>query len=781
MLYSESNDSLILLNLNMRKILTALLLFISISLFSQDEKRLALVIGNANYDRGELKNPVNDARLIASTLDSLNFDVILKENLATKRDMTGAIREFGSKRSEYDVAFVYYAGHGIQVDDENFLLPTKEIFEEEFDVMDYGVSVQNIMRYLRAESNEVNILILDACRDNPFESNWSATRSLKGGGLAKIPPPTGSLIAFSTDSGQTAPDGDGQNSVYTTSLSKNMLLEDTSIDQVFRNVRAEVLDKTDGNQRPVEATQLTGQTFYLKPGTYEKDFVKIEEILISKEGLDKAVELTTKIITKDPTNYKAYAKRADAYVMQELYDKALEDYNKSLSINNSLIAYQTFYEHPNGTISYCGKLELLQIKNTESSWEEFDNIFPDYKKSFPNNPFFYRMLTFLYQNAHNNKSSHSRTIAEMGEVEHRNMISEILEEYENIREEEIKFYSNEIYFSQSEYDPIFNFEFIIHERKMWWYFNNIYNYQLDKEKTELYKNKLTDESQSFLINNKKKLEENSFALNSSVWWLSSYYSYERKWEKSIELLESLKSISEDPVPTLQANAQLFYLYTRNLDYENTQKVSNESYEIINSDKLSTFLYNFYVDDVYDNLITASFSLTQDYVETIKLIDELFDLINQKYLAKPLISKVGEDYEVNTEPSALANPFDMTNVIKFKYLEYLTNLHLNRYEIAEQNYEESKVLFDFFNVKYDEYKIESSSNEKKPTNYLGNDILNYYNSLHYLNSEHKDILVNFSEKIAIDENDNKEFKLNSIIEFVLSNIPEWSDHVIQNQK
>ena len=109
--------------------------------------------------------------------------------------MLSAIKKFGSKRSEYDVAFVYYAGHGIQVDDGT-LLPTKEVFEEEFDVMDYGVSVQNIMRYLTAQTNEVNILILDACRDNPFESNWNTTRSLKGGGLAKIPPPTGSLIVF---------------------------------------------------------------------------------------------------------------------------------------------------------------------------------------------------------------------------------------------------------------------------------------------------------------------------------------------------------------------------------------------------------------------------------------------------------------------------------------------------------------------------------------------------------------------------------------------------------
>ena len=134
---------------------------------------------------------------------------------------------------------------------------------------------------------------------------------------------------------------------------------------------------------------------------------------------------------------------------------------------------------------------------------------------------------------------------------------------------------------QSEYDPIFNFEYILHERKMRSYYQNVYGYQLDKETTELYKKKLVDESQSFLINNMKKFEENSFALTTSVLWLSYYYETERKWEKLIELLESLKSISEDPVPTLQANMQLFFLYPRNLDYENTQKVSNESYDIIN--------------------------------------------------------------------------------------------------------------------------------------------------------------------------------------------------------
>ena len=322
----------------MRNIFTALLFFISISLFSQEEKRLALVIGNANYDKGELKNPVNDARLIASTLDSLDFDVILKENLESQTDFKRAILEFGKKRPEYDVAFVYYAGHGIQIDDVNYLLPTKEEFLSEDEVELFGVSVQDIMRYLRDKSDEVNILILDACRDNPFESNWDTTRSLKGSGLAKIPPPTGSLIAFSTDSGQTAPDGDGDNSVYTISLAKNMLLEDTSIDQVFRNVRAEVLAQTNGIQRPVEATQLTGQTFYLNA----QDFtVYIDEILniietatekwddINIDMLYDALEIANKIIPYY-SHPLVYDLLGDVYENLDQNDKAIENWIKAL-------------------------------------------------------------------------------------------------------------------------------------------------------------------------------------------------------------------------------------------------------------------------------------------------------------------------------------------------------------------------------------------------------------------------------------------------------------------
>ena len=338
--------------------LSLLLFLFSISLFSKDEKRLALVIGNANYDKGVLKNPVNDARLIASTLDSLDFDVILKENLATKRDMTAAIREFGSKRSEYDVAFVYYAGHGIQISGENFLLPTKEVFEEEFDIMDYGVSVQSIMRYLEAQTNEVNILILDACRDNPFESKWNKTRSLKGSGLAKIPAPTGSLIAFSTDSGQTAPDGEGENSQYTLSLVKNMKLENISIDQVFRNVRLEVLELTNGAQRPVENTQLVGKSFLLNK-TFSINNSSTEEIInFSNDKLSKGEIKQVIEILNSAADLAAINNKFNDEVL--LRKKIIEDYSFN-KLNDGLPRHFS--------------LEIRNLDYQKISFDDFEKYF----------------------------------------------------------------------------------------------------------------------------------------------------------------------------------------------------------------------------------------------------------------------------------------------------------------------------------------------------------------------------------------------------------------------
>jgi len=249
---------------NMKKIFLILFLLPSL-VFSSEKKRLALVIGNSNYEEAPLPNPVNDALLIAETLKKLEFDVILDTNIENKSEFENVVMEFGDKRPEYDVAFIYYAGHGIQVGAENYLLPTKVDFQKETDVRMKAMSVQAIMMYLTGMTNQINILILDACRNNPFEANWNRQRSYaNSGGLARINPPAGSLIAFSTDAGSTAADGKGENSIYCKSLSKNLLKENTEINQVFRNVRTEVLRETNNRQSPEETSKLTGDEFYLK-------------------------------------------------------------------------------------------------------------------------------------------------------------------------------------------------------------------------------------------------------------------------------------------------------------------------------------------------------------------------------------------------------------------------------------------------------------------------------------------------------------------------------------
>lgn len=301
----------------------------------QEEKRLALVIGNANYDKGALNNPVNDALLMAKTLEELNFDVILDTNISKITQFKEVVRKFGSERENYNVGVIYYAGHGVQIDNTNYLLATKEEYKTKFQVEDNALSVQNIMRYLTAKSNEVNVLILDACRDNPFEVNWIPNaRSTEGGrGLAKIPPPTGSLIAYSTDAGNTASDGEleNKNSTYCLSLAKNMKLENTSLDQVFRNVRTDVLKSSNGKQRPVEASQLTGDAYYLIKSSYSKQ-IEIIDSLIKSKDFELALETAIGILSVDVNNKDALIRKGRIYSFLEKFEKAEIDFDKAVKL-----------------------------------------------------------------------------------------------------------------------------------------------------------------------------------------------------------------------------------------------------------------------------------------------------------------------------------------------------------------------------------------------------------------------------------------------------------------
>ncbi len=230
--------------------------------YYQSEKRLALVIGNSEYIYGgTLSNPVNDARAMSEVLQKVGFEVMKYENLHQK-DMKKAIDDFGTKLYNYDVGLFYYAGHGIQSGGFNYLIPVESRLLAYEDVEYDCVRADRILRKMEYAQTDVNVLILDACRDNPFERKWN--RAASGKGLAFMDAPSGSLIAYATSPGRTAADGSGKNGLYTEALLKYIQRGGLQIEEVFKNVRREVESKSAGNQTPWESTSLKGYFYFKK-------------------------------------------------------------------------------------------------------------------------------------------------------------------------------------------------------------------------------------------------------------------------------------------------------------------------------------------------------------------------------------------------------------------------------------------------------------------------------------------------------------------------------------
>lgn len=224
------------------------------------ERKVALVIGNAAYAESPLRNPVNDARAIASKLRAFGFDVILKENLRHK-DMVSVIRDFGERIRGGGVGLFYYSGHGVQVKDRNYLIPVGADIKKEQDLEFEAVDAGRVTAEMEAAGNRLNILILDACRDNPFSKR---TKSLAKG-LAQMTAPVGTIIAYATAPGTVADDGPGQNGIYTGALIKAISVPGVRIEDVFKRVRSEVRKATADRQIPWEVSSLEGD-FYFSGG-----------------------------------------------------------------------------------------------------------------------------------------------------------------------------------------------------------------------------------------------------------------------------------------------------------------------------------------------------------------------------------------------------------------------------------------------------------------------------------------------------------------------------------
>ena len=221
-------------------------------------KKIALVMGNAKYAVHPLDNPKNDADDISRALKGVGFEVIDVRD-ATLSQMRSAIRSFGDKLLNNDVGLVYYSGHGIEVKGRNYFIPVNADIKRSDEIADQSIDVGLILDKMETAQKPVNILIVDACRDDPFG------RSFRSGsrGLATMDAPQGTIIAFATSPGKVAADGDGRNSPYTKNLVLAMQEPNVPIEQVFKKVRRAVQQETKNQQTPWENTSLSGD-FYFK-------------------------------------------------------------------------------------------------------------------------------------------------------------------------------------------------------------------------------------------------------------------------------------------------------------------------------------------------------------------------------------------------------------------------------------------------------------------------------------------------------------------------------------
>jgi formylglycine-generating enzyme required for sulfatase activity len=234
-------------------------IFLSILLFSAvlaAQNRVALVVGNSKYiEYKELNNPVNDAKLIADTLKKVGFDVIYLENV-TNRDFIKAIRDFEKKAYLSEVALFYFAGHGVHVENKNYLIGVDSNLIDSNEVKFNSLGLFEVVNVMKNAKSQTNIIILDACRNNPFHKH-------KKGGLVPFSDTQNFFVAYATQAGDVAYDGEvGGNSLFSKSLAKNIMIPNLDIEAVFKKTRADVYEKSDAKQLPATYSSIVENVYF---------------------------------------------------------------------------------------------------------------------------------------------------------------------------------------------------------------------------------------------------------------------------------------------------------------------------------------------------------------------------------------------------------------------------------------------------------------------------------------------------------------------------------------
>ena len=234
------------------------LLLLANNVLADNSRKLALIIGNSSYET-PLKNPVNDAKDVSKKLKSLGFDVETLTN-ASKRQMRTAVNNLVARASDYDAILFYYSGHGLQVKGENYLVPVDAIMGYESDAEFECENLNHVLANLSESDCRMKIVVLDACRNNPFERRWY--KSVESKGLSKLDDYQGTLIHYATAPGRVASDGSGRNSPYTSAFLEVLDRPNVPLFEFFNEVANTVLDKTGGNQEPTLSAGAFRGTFY---------------------------------------------------------------------------------------------------------------------------------------------------------------------------------------------------------------------------------------------------------------------------------------------------------------------------------------------------------------------------------------------------------------------------------------------------------------------------------------------------------------------------------------
>lgn len=272
------------------------------------EERLALVIGNGAYESiVALENPVNDALLISERLETAGFEVI-KVLDADKAGMIRAISAFGRRMRNLGpetTGLFYYAGHGVQSFGSNYLLPIDAELEDAADLPLVGLDAESVLQQMYSARNGRNIVVLDACRNNPFEQ----IREFTDNGLAEMRAPTGSFLSYATAPGDVALDGLGGNSPFTRALAESLVVPGLPIEQVFKQVRVSVIEETDGAQTPWDTSSLTEEFYFVEtpPEPERPD----ESMLVEAARTSGSVEAYLEYLRHYPDGIFAEAARSE--------------------------------------------------------------------------------------------------------------------------------------------------------------------------------------------------------------------------------------------------------------------------------------------------------------------------------------------------------------------------------------------------------------------------------------------------------------------------------------